>query len=227
MKTILITALLLFSIPAAAQDREADARAAFEQGAAAFAEGRFEDALEAFERSYALFPAAEILYNLGSTSDRLQDEEAALGYFRAYVAESGDQGIEVRARIAALQRALARRRAAEEVPTSPQVSPPLPVVAQDPVPAPPAPRGPDHLRTILLGSAAVLVGAIAIGTSVAADSRYSGLRASCGQTPSGCSAGEIQEVSNLSTVANVSWAVAGGFTIAAGVSLAFDFGGGG
>lgn len=64
---------------------DAEARGLFEAGRAAFADGRFEDALRYFEQSHALSHRPELLYNIGSAADRLQREEQALHAFEEYV----------------------------------------------------------------------------------------------------------------------------------------------
>ncbi len=72
---------------AAAEER---ARTRFDEGRAAFAEGRNEDALAAFEESYALSGRPELLYNIGLVQDRLRHDRDAVASFRQFLAEVPD-----------------------------------------------------------------------------------------------------------------------------------------
>lgn len=90
-----------------------EARGVFEAGRAAFADGRYEAALEYFERSYELTHAPELLYNIAQSADRMRRDERALSAFEAYLAELPDapERPEVEARIRALRAALEARSA--------------------------------------------------------------------------------------------------------------------
>ena len=82
---------------------EAAAQEWFERGAVALDEGRFEDALEAFERCYELAPIGRrpyILYNLGVVYDRLRMDAEALDAFETYLrlAPDGPKADDARAR---------------------------------------------------------------------------------------------------------------------------------
>lgn len=67
------------------QGEDSEARALFEAGRVAFDEGRFENALEYFERSYELSRRPQLLYNIGSAADRLRRDEDALEAFEAFL----------------------------------------------------------------------------------------------------------------------------------------------
>lgn len=88
----LVAALLpLLTSRASAQAEEApahdaEARALHEAGAAAFEDGRFEDALDRWRAAYALRSLPELLYNIGSAYDRLGRFEEALTNYRNYLA---------------------------------------------------------------------------------------------------------------------------------------------
>lgn len=69
---------LLFAAPVMAQDDEAAARAAFEEGQAHAADERWAEALEDFERSYELFERPTTLYNIASVLVRLGRARAAI-----------------------------------------------------------------------------------------------------------------------------------------------------
>lgn len=106
--------LLLSVLPCAAHaqvDDETEARSLFEAGAEAFSNGRFERALEYFERSYELSGRPGLLFNIGTVADRLRLDARALTAFEAYLEVEPDapNAVAVRARIDALRRAIAER----------------------------------------------------------------------------------------------------------------------
>ena len=69
--------------PSSAQD--AEAQALFHAGRVAFTDGRFDDALGYFRRSYELSQRPALLYNIGNAADRLQREPEALEAFERYL----------------------------------------------------------------------------------------------------------------------------------------------
>lgn len=91
MKRLSWVLALVLTLPglASAQEMTAaqreEARGLFEAGRAAFADGRYADALGYFERSYAISELPELLYNIGHTADRLRDDRRALEAFEAYL----------------------------------------------------------------------------------------------------------------------------------------------
>lgn len=101
--------------PAPAADRTEEAKGLFTAGRAAFDSGRFNEALDYFQRSYAMSQRPELLYNIGIVHDRLRDDQRALDAFDAYLAAVPDapnrQAVETRA--AAIRNALAARKAQE------------------------------------------------------------------------------------------------------------------
>jgi tetratricopeptide (TPR) repeat protein len=60
----------------------------FERGVRFYEDGDYRAALLEFQRSYALEPAYQLLYNLGQVADELHDYAGAEGYFQRYLAES-------------------------------------------------------------------------------------------------------------------------------------------
>lgn len=76
---------------AAAQGAEAAdgvARALFDEGVQAFAEARYETALDRFRIAYQLSRRPGLLYNIGLTEDRLRHDREALAAFEQFLAES-------------------------------------------------------------------------------------------------------------------------------------------
>ena len=121
-------------VPAFAQDapteppsaQEQEARALFEAGRAAFNDGRFEDSLGYFRQSYELSGRPELLFNIGTSADRLRLNQEALDAFERYLAALPDapNRREVEGRIRVLRRAMvatpeeaARTETAEPAPS--------------------------------------------------------------------------------------------------------------
>lgn len=135
----------VFAAPAAAQSSHDDeARVLFQAGQMAFTDGRYEDALEYFERSFALSGRPALLYNIGTTADRLRLEERALEAFQGYIdaLPQAENRKEVEARMRILERSIAERQAR---PAEPE--PVTPVVAPEPAQAEPdVPPGAQNLE---------------------------------------------------------------------------------
>lgn len=106
--------------------RDAEARALFTAGKVAYEEGRYDDALDHFERAYALSGRPELLYNMGQTLDRLRRDAEAVKALRRFLDEVPDtpHRKQVAARIRALEQALEEREraGAQEVPTPEQTA---------------------------------------------------------------------------------------------------------
>jgi tetratricopeptide (TPR) repeat protein len=84
---------------------EREAREVFTAGQVAFAEGRYENALGYFTRAYELSGHPEMLFNIGTTADRLERSGEALEAFERYLEERPDapNRAAVEPRIAALR----------------------------------------------------------------------------------------------------------------------------
>jgi tetratricopeptide (TPR) repeat protein len=141
-------------IAPAATDEQA--RAMFAAGNEAFVQGRYEEALALFERSYALSKRPELLYNLGLAYDRLRRDAQAAAAFDLYLTTGPepDRAKEVKNRLRALRAALARQAAktTSPPPAAAQPAAPTPLAAQPAAPtsaaAQPAPAPPEKLTTI-------------------------------------------------------------------------------
>ena len=108
-----------------AQD-EGVARGLYQAGKAAYEAGRYEQALGYFEQAYEQSKRPRMLYNIGQAADRLRRDERALEAFREFLRVLPDDPVreEVEMRIAALERAVAERKQAEQAtPAVPLVSP--------------------------------------------------------------------------------------------------------
>ena len=92
---------LLLTSPALAQDSDARARELYENGAMLYEEGRYEDAIAAWEEAYDLSERPALLYNIANAYERIGDYEAALdalGRYRAYAPASERESLDRRLR---------------------------------------------------------------------------------------------------------------------------------
>lgn len=87
--------------------RDEEARGLFVAGRAAYDDGRYEEALNYFRRSYELSDRPELLYNIGQTASVLNRDEEALWAFEKYLEryENAPNYREVEDRIMRLRRA--------------------------------------------------------------------------------------------------------------------------
>jgi tetratricopeptide (TPR) repeat protein len=92
-----------------AANADEEARGFFIAGRAAYAAGRYREALERFERSHAMSGRPELLYNIGSAAERAGELGRALEAYRAFVSARPDaeRRPEAEARITALAARLA------------------------------------------------------------------------------------------------------------------------
>jgi hypothetical protein len=88
--------------------RDAEARGLFEAGRAAFDQGRYQDALGYFDRSYQLSRRPQLLYNIGQVHDRLRHDDEALQALTQYLKQvpGATNREEVEHRIEALKHAM-------------------------------------------------------------------------------------------------------------------------
>lgn len=101
--------------PHAPSPEDARARGLFEQGAAAYEAGHYEAALGFFEESYALSGRATLLFNIGTSADRLRLNEKALENYEAYLAAvpRAANGPELTTRIRVLREDIAQQQRLE------------------------------------------------------------------------------------------------------------------
>lgn len=142
-----------------------EARSLFEAGRSAYGDGRFDEALGHFRRSYELSHRPQLLYNIGQCQDRLRHDAEALATFEEFLTALPDapQRAEVAARLEILRTAVERDRAAEAAVET------EPAVTEEPVLAPVIPSEPDPAPWIVLGvgGAVAVAGAILLGVGYA------------------------------------------------------------
>jgi tetratricopeptide (TPR) repeat protein len=94
--------------------REAQARALFEQGQAAYEEGRYEEAINAFEQAHALSARPLLLYNIANAQERLGLLREALENLRYYLEDApADERPVLERRIRGLEDRVRRQQAEE------------------------------------------------------------------------------------------------------------------
>lgn len=90
--------------PALADSDDEKAREAYYTGDNHYAAGRYEQALEHFEKAYALSKRPQLLYNIANAYERMGEYEAAAGYLRRYLKSPEAEDISsVRERIKRLE----------------------------------------------------------------------------------------------------------------------------
>lgn len=91
-----------------AKDR---ARSLYEQGAKAYAEGRYHAAADAFLDANRVFPTPQLCFNVAKAYEKLGHASGALRYYREYLrqAENAPDAEETTARVRELEQALAAR----------------------------------------------------------------------------------------------------------------------
>lgn len=97
---------------------DAEARALFLRGEAAYDAGRYEEALADFARAHELSGRPGLLFNIASVSERLRHDEEALRSYEAYLAAMPDAPNRefVASRIAFLEEQMARAQPAAPEP---------------------------------------------------------------------------------------------------------------
>ena len=90
--SLALTALVSFSVTSTTLAQESDERARlhFESGRSYYEEGAYERALEEFQHAYQLSQRPALLYNIGTTQERLGQWSEAADTFTRYLADAPD-----------------------------------------------------------------------------------------------------------------------------------------
>lgn len=93
---------------AEAKDR---ARVLFQQGVAAYRDGKYYEAVAIFLQTQRIYPDTQLCFNIARAYENLGNGSAALRYYRDYLrqADRPSDGDEVRERVRRLQEQLAQR----------------------------------------------------------------------------------------------------------------------
>jgi tetratricopeptide (TPR) repeat protein len=172
--------------PAAPTQAETDrAKELFRLGAAAYEEGRYEDAVELFLEAHALTRNPKILFNIANARERMGDLPGCLAALREYLGYTIDEERQVISRrIATLEQRIATARTPEP-PATPTtsattipVAPGYAVVPVDQLRGAAGPQTrPNSAKWILFGVSAgsATVGGAAAGVTYALGRSYRGL----------------------------------------------------
>ena len=164
---------------------EQRARELYERGDEAYANGRYDEAISAFQEAYSLSARPLLLYNLANAQERAGYLEPAVASLERYLPDaSASERVEVQNRIAAMRERIeqARAEAAAEAEAAAAAAQQDETIT--PVPITPEPAGPDLVPAIvtLAGGGALL--AVAVVTGVLALSARDEYAASCSSGPS-------------------------------------------
>ncbi|MCB9596263.1 MAG: tetratricopeptide repeat protein [Sandaracinaceae bacterium] len=187
------------------------ARIHFESGRSYFAEGAYERALQEFQEAYQLSPRTLMLFNLGTTYERLGRYGEAADAFERYANEMGaelEDGPVLRRRIENL------RRRAESGSATPDTGP-EPIDGGGGTPS----RGDDGSGLIIGGAVALGVAGVGLVLTAVfgglAMSEESSVRDGC-FVAGNCTPDAVSGMDSLALAADISWitaAVAGGVGI--------------
>jgi len=122
-----------------------EARSVFEAGELAYSAGRFENALDYFERACALSQRPVLLFNIGTAAERLRHDDRAIEAFEGYLAAMPDapNAASVRSRLEILRRSAAastvdaRAETTADAANSEATPTPLPATLLEPRHTPP------------------------------------------------------------------------------------------
>jgi tetratricopeptide (TPR) repeat protein len=168
-------------------ERLSRSKTLYEEGRSQFNLGNYPAAISAFERAYVLRPMPLFLYNLGQLYTLVGDRERAKHVFQRFLDEApkAPERSDVEARLRELKRAIAANpqpsrppvytAPPEPAPVPPPAQPPAPVAAPtpaihltaEPAPVPPRRRARGWIAGVVIGTAVVVGGAIALGVVLA------------------------------------------------------------
>lgn len=188
--------------------RDAEARQHFATGRDAFSRGDFATAVTEFERAYALSRRAQLLYNIGTTYERLHRWEEARSALQRYldaIADAPDRA-EVEGRIRIIDVEIHHQD--YEPPRPPEPAAPRVVVVERPVV-----QGvrPWQVTFWVGGGLTVVSGGLALGIGLLANQRYNTLIGSCAPPRGGCNDADISDMRLRQGLVNGSIAAAGVF----------------
>jgi tetratricopeptide (TPR) repeat protein len=166
-----LVALVVCGTAFANEDPDTEvARKHFAAGHAFYASADYEHALEEFQTARRAKPHPALDYNIARCLDRLERYPEAIAAYNSYIASGPADAAEMRARVHELEERIKQTR---PPPAVAPVAPEAPVILALPpsleTPAPPPPKSKKHTVAIVLGvlgGAAIIGGAIAVGLLV-------------------------------------------------------------
>jgi tetratricopeptide (TPR) repeat protein len=212
---VIVLAVLALLPARHAVAQQSDPVAIAAEASAAYRQGDFQRAIEAYERAYALRPEATLLFNLGRCHEAIGTADAlaiAIEKYRAYLAAASDAADReaVQRRIEALGRQLQLLRSAAEPARAPAAAP-VAVAAPDGGREQTAERsGPSALPWVIAGAGAAGLAAGGVLGLMAASRHDDAV-----EEPEATRADELQgEAEGLVVGANVAFAVGGTVALA-------------
>ncbi|MGE0784386.1 MAG: tol-pal system YbgF family protein [Sandaracinaceae bacterium] len=192
-----------------------EARSLFDAGRIALSQGRFDEALDRFERAYELSPRVEMLYNVGLAADRAGHIVRAIEAFEAYLARTPDP--DQRAQIEARVRVLRTLRTDEPVSEGDSDA----EAVADPEPMPTAEPSSFPIAATVLGGLTLAVGVTAIALYAHASIAYDELSDTCSPR---CADDEVDPLRQEVLAAQIMGPIAGALVVGAVVALVLELG---
>lgn len=190
--------------------RDDEARTAYEAAEAAYEDGQVGLALTLFERAYALSPRSELLYNIGTTADRLGRTDRAMEAYSLFAAALPDHPRSefVNGR---LQELVQSARNAEEANAVADATTPDHLTINPPSDELPSPDEGGPRLGLWIGVPLAVAGAGLLATGIV------GLLTADGCLETG-SSGECVEERTSNTGPILAYSIVGGLALAAGVT---------
>ncbi len=225
--------VLLLSFPGTAvseeqaEDPMTRAKVLYAEGKVHFEAGRYQEAMDAFTESYNLSNEQNLLYNLGSSAERLGDTMRAIAYFELYLEEVPDapDREEVEQRLAKLKNPPPRT-----VPPTPSSAKPAVVATAPPVDeserppttdkdASPKPEVEPEEREVFWPGIPLAIGGLLLAggtvTAISASQNYGKLESSCSPD---CTEKEMSTSKNLALTTDVLYG-AGAVAVVTGIII--------
>jgi tetratricopeptide (TPR) repeat protein len=188
MRQLLVICALLAAASARAEENKDVARAYFQAGVVFYDQGKYERALNEFQRAQALSHNAELYFNMAACEEHMDHYQAAALLLKQYILEkpNAPDRSNVESRVKALEERDERLHRPDGEIT------PLPVQPPPAQPAPPPPSAPGQPigGFVALGVTAAL-GVAAIGLGSYTVVHHGDLKSGCGATVTGCSSSDI------------------------------------
>ena len=132
----LLVLACLTAVAVAQPNPQQEAKQHFDLASAAEKDGRYRDAIDEYEKAYALVPHVDVLFNIATDFEHVQDWAAAADYYQRYLTDRTEPAPDA----AAVRRKIRELRARVPAPSEPTESQ---VIEAQPVP--PQPTGPNGM----------------------------------------------------------------------------------
>lgn len=208
LASVCVLACLAFAAPLSAQQRSSDeqARLHYQVAASYFEQADYESALREFQSSYRLSQRAQLFYNISLCYQQMGDLDQSITYLERYLNEVPE--IENRASLEQRLGNLRARRDAQGATTSDPPPDDTAAPEEAMTQPPPASSGDTTNVPAIVGfsiaGVGLIAGAIFSGLTLAEDGRIAALDCAGSMT---CAASEVDTLSTLALVSDISWGV--------------------